>query len=120
MPALHRVNAGSSSVHFGVQSRLAASLSQLRGLVALRHFNSELLSHGPPRVLSGGLVGEGGEQGARCLLAPLPRGGGGQGCANANAFRIYELLVFVFVLFFFSLFCFLLQQSVIEQVSWDN
>lgn len=44
--------------------------------------------------------------------------GGGRGCANANAFRIYELLVSV--LFCFSLFCFFLQQSVIEQVSWDN
>lgn len=54
-------------------------------------------------LLSGGLVGEGGEQGARCLLAPLPRGGGGQGCANANAFRIYELLVFVLLFFFFIL-----------------
>lgn len=52
---------------------------------------------------------------ARCLLASLP-GRGGWGCANANAIRIYELLV----LFCFSLFCFFLQQSVIEQVSWDN
>lgn len=41
---------------------------------------------------------------ARCLLASLP-GRGGWGCANANAIRIYELLVlFCFVFFFILLF----------------
>lgn len=65
------------------------------------------------------LVGPPGKEGcarALCLLASLRGGEGGRrlGCADANACRIYELFVL------FSLFCFLLQQSVIEQVSWDN
>jgi len=65
------------------------------------------------------LVGEGGEESKHGLcLGALPAriaaGPGGWGCVNANAFQIDQLLVL------FCLFCFLLQQSVIEQVSWDN
>lgn len=104
-PSEHR----ETSAHFGATQTCWATL--LLGFPSpLQHRSLSVWS---PCVLLGGE----GEERKQGLCQGIAVGRGDWGCASTNSFGIYELLLF---LFFFVLFCFFLQQSVIEQVSWDN
>lgn len=64
--------------------------------------------------------GEGGEHGLCRGHAACLRCCRGEGAGRAARMPMHLGFMSFLFLFCFSLFCFLLQQSVIEQVSWDN